>query len=226
MRYIEFNGNDYPFDPSMITDFDYLNRDQSKMCFDPISLALVGSTLATSTAGASVVGLLGAGGVLGAGTGIGATIGAGLASLGSIAGIAGLAATGLGGIAGMQESRARANAAKTNARIAEQNAETSRQQTAAAMDTQDRERRLRLGSSMARGGASGVGVESFGDIMQSSAAQEELDLLTLKTEGQLKENDFLNQASIKKAESKNIKKQGKLKTASSILSGGSTFLKG
>lgn len=47
-----------------------------------IETALVGTALASSTAGASTVGLLGAGGVLGAGTGLGATIGAGLSILG------------------------------------------------------------------------------------------------------------------------------------------------
>lgn len=48
-----------------------------------IETALLGAPLASATAGASTVGLLGAGGVLGAGTGIGATIGAGLAGIGS-----------------------------------------------------------------------------------------------------------------------------------------------
>jgi len=45
-----------------------------------MAATLVGAPLLASTAGASTVGMLGAGGVLGAGTGIGATIGSGIAA--------------------------------------------------------------------------------------------------------------------------------------------------
>jgi len=148
---------------------------QSKVCFDPITIALVASTA-------------------------------------------------LGGMSAIQEGKAQAQAARTNAEIAEQNAETTKQQTAAAVDKQDRERRLRMGSARAGAGASGVGAESFGDILQSSAAAEELDLLTLKTEGILKEQDFINEAGIQRTKAKTAKQQGRLKAASSILSGTSTYL--
>ena len=181
--------------------------------FDPITLALIGTaaTAATGTtaAAAATAGLIGAGGVV---------------TAGGIASGLGLVASGLGGLVAIQQGNVASNAAKANARIADNNAETTRQQTAVAVDKQDRERRLRTGSAIAGAGASGVGVQSFGDVLSSSAAQEELDLLTLKSEGLLKENDFLTDASLSRSKAKNAKTQGKLKAASSVLGGTSNFM--
>lgn len=96
----------------------------------------------------------------------------------------------------IQSLQAQQQADLYNQRIAEQNAQITGQQTQAQLDLQDRERRLRAGSARAAGGASGVGLESFGDILQSSAAQEELDLLTIKSEGLLRQRDYLNQSNL------------------------------
>ena len=76
-----------------------------------IETALVGSALLSSTAGASTVGLLGAGGVLGAGTGLGATIGAGIAGLGGLGTITtGLSIfSGLSSIVGGMQQQGMAN---------------------------------------------------------------------------------------------------------------------
>lgn len=100
--------------------------------------------------------------------------------------------------AAAEESRLRSQAAadEYNRTIALQNAEIVGQQTQAAMEKADRERRLRMGAARASGGASGVGLESFGDILQSSATQETLDLLTIKSEGALKKREFTTQAEL------------------------------
>lgn len=188
-------------------------------CFDPVTIALFGT--------AAAQGALASGAALATTAGLGATAGligaGGAVTLGGLA-TAGMAlATGLGGLASFRSSQAEEQAAKANARIAEQNAETTRQQNDVALERQDRESRLRKGSAIAAAGASGTGISSFGDILQSSAAQEELDLLTLKSEGILRENDFVNDASLSKSKAKSAKQQGQLGAASSILGMGGSF---
>lgn len=128
-------------------------------------------------------------------------------------------------IGAIQQGQAAKAEADYNATIAEQNAAITRQQTQAQLDTQDRERRLRAGAAMAAAGASGTGIESYGDILQSSAMQEELDLLTLKSEGLLRERDFTNQASVLKAQGKNAERSGYMQAASAVL-GGATKMMG
>lgn len=119
----------------------------------------------------------------------------------------------------IQQGQAAKRSADYNAAISRQNAETTRQQTEARKETQDRERRLRLGANIASGGASGVGSEAFGDVMASNAMQEELDLLTLESEGLLQARDFEAQANLQKAE-------GRQALTSSIIGAGSTILGG
>lgn len=119
----------------------------------------------------------------------------------------------------IQEGRAAKQSADDNAAVSRQNAERVRQQTEAQKETQDRERRLRLGANIAAGGASGVGIESFGDVLSSSAMQEELDLLTLESEGLLRSRDFETQAELQKL-------QGRQALSSSIIGAGSTVLGG
>lgn len=140
--------------------------------------------------------------------------------------IAVVASTAFQAIGAIQQGQAAKAEADYNARISEQNAEISRQQTKAQLDTQDRERRLRAGSAIAAAGASGTGIESFGDVLSSSAMQEELDLLTLKSEGLLRERDYTNQASLLKAKGKNAQRQGYMQAASAILGGGTKLMGG
>ena len=129
----------------------------------------------------------------------------------------------LGGIAqaNAQQSQyaAQARAAEYNAQIARQNAATVQSQTEAQLETQDRERRLRLGASMAAAGASGLDTSGFGDILSSSAAQEQLDLLTLQSEGMLKKRGFESEAAMQSATAQSIKSQAKLSKAASVMSG-------
>lgn len=96
----------------------------------------------------------------------------------------------------MQAAQANQQADEYNAAIARQNVSLVQGQTQAELEKADRERRIRMGAAKAAGGASGIGSESFGDILQSSAAQEELDLLTIKSEGLLREREFSTQAGL------------------------------
>ena len=92
-----------------------------------------------------------------------------------------------GGIAARQ-LRSDAETAKVNATLTEQ-------QTKQALEKQDRERRLRAGAARAAAGASGtLFTGSPLDVMQSSATQEALDLLTIESEGDLREQQFRAQA--------------------------------
>ncbi len=98
--------------------------------------------------------------------------------------------------AAMLQQQAQASANKYNQSIALQNAGIVDQQTKANIEIQDKQRRLRAGQSRASAASSGIGAESFGDIMRSNAAQEELDLLTIQSEGNLKSNQYRQQANL------------------------------
>ena len=119
---------------------------------------------------------------------------------------------------------AQAQAAAFNQRVAEQNAEIVRQQTDANIERQDRERRLRAGQARAQMGASGISGGSFLDILQSSAAQEELDLLTLENEGFLRQRDFSTQADLLGAQAENARGQARQSVAAGIMGGVSSGL--
>ena len=121
---------------------------------------------------------------------------------------------------------AQAQANEFNANVARENAKIVEGQTAAALSKADRERRMRLGANIAAGGASGTGVSSAGDILQSNSAQEELNLLTIKSEGLLKERSYLQNAALDDASALNtrnqiplVKSAAKSKSAAALLSG-------
>ena len=110
---------------------------------------------------------------------------------------------------------------KLQAQISEQQAELMKLQQALVTEKQDRERRLRRGANIAAAGASGTGIESFGDILQSSAMQEELDLLNIQSQGLLKERDFKTEARLSKARGSAAKTGAFLSAGSQILGGAS-----
>ena len=125
-----------------------------------------------------------------------------------------------------RQLQAQADADRYNAEIARQNAGIVEGQTQAELDKADRERRIRQGRAIASGGASGVGIESFGDILQSSAAQEELDLLTIKSEGLLRQRDFTTQSTLLESSAANsigqigaVKAAGKASKTAAIIGG-------
>ena len=121
----------------------------------------------------------------------------------------------------ISEGQAAKNEASYQSQIAGQNAETAKQQTRAAVEKQDMERRMRRGTAMASGGASGVGVESFGDVLQMNAQNEALDILTLKSEGLLQQRNFNNDANLANARGKNAVTGSYIKAGSALLGGAS-----
>ncbi|TXH10048.1 MAG: hypothetical protein E6R04_06350 [Spirochaetes bacterium] len=130
------------------------------------------------------------------------------------------------GAAQQAQLEAQASASRFNAEVAKQNAAITAEQTKANLEKADRERRIRLGRNVAAASASGTGAGSFGDILQSSSAQEELNLLTIRSEGLLKERSYLQNAALDTASAQNalnqvplVKSAAKTKSASAILSG-------
>lgn len=120
--------------------------------------------------------------------------------------------------------QAQADADAFNASVARENAQIVEQQTTAELEKADRERRIRIGKNIASGGASGVGQPL--DLLMSSAAEEELNLLTIQSEGLLKQRSFEQTAALDTASSKNrlnqipmVKSAGKARSASAILGG-------
>ena len=137
-----------------------------------------------------------------------------------------IASTGLQAISAIKEGQAASAEAKYTSQVADRNAQISQQQTEQALETQDRERRLRRGAAMASAGASGVGIESFGDILSSSAAQEEMDLLNIKNEGLLQQQNFQSESAFAKAKGKQAKSNSYLKAGAAILGGASSLYSG
>lgn len=126
----------------------------------------------------------------------------------------------------IQEGQAAKATADYNAEMATRNAKITEQQTTAAMETQDRERRIRRGQAIAGAGASGTGIESFGDILSSSAQQESMDLLTLQSEGLLRKRDFEAEASLQKTAGQNAMNSAILGAGSQLFAGGSKIFGG
>lgn len=126
----------------------------------------------------------------------------------------------------IRQLEAQAAADRFNADIAAQNAEIVEGQTRAELEKADRERRLRLGANIASSGGSGVGMDSALDILQDNAAQEELNLLTIESEGLLRQREFTTQEELLRASASNtanqvplVRSAGRSSRASSVISG-------
>lgn len=124
-----------------------------------------GASAAGLTAGAATAGLFGAGGAF--------SLGATLSTVG----------TAFSALSSISSAGAKSSAAEFNAAQARRDAEQTRLQTEADVERADRERRLRLGANIAKGAARGIGQPL--DILRDNAAQEELNILTIKNRGGL-----------------------------------------
>jgi hypothetical protein len=131
--------------------------------------------------------------------------------------IAGVSAAGA-----IQSAIASSNAAKFNASIANRNAQLA---TLNAQEQERRQRRLgrkRLGALRANIGASGVALTGTPlDLLADSAAQEELDALTIRHQGKLKSTSLNLQSGLLKTQAKNELISGGLKAGSALLLGAS-----
>ena len=132
----------------------------------------MGTALASSTAGASTVGLLGAGGVLGAGSGIGATIGAGLAGLGTALPYLSGGLSILGGVQQQQAASEQAGIARQQASM--QAAEAGRVSGAQAFQAEQDADRARSRQKLAFL-KSGVSLEGSPLLIMEETRQRGLD---------------------------------------------------
>lgn len=114
--------------------------------------------------------------------------------------------------------KAQADADRFNRQIALQNIEIVKGQTQAEFDKADRERRLRLGANIAAGAST--------DVLSSNATQEALNLLTIRSEGLLREREFQTQANLLESSARSADSQvssviaaGKASKSAAILGG-------
>ena len=189
-------------------------------CHGPVAAVIplfLGSaaTAATATAAATAAtaGLFGVGGAFALGATL-STLGTAFAAFSVITG------------AGAQAGAADFNAAQAerDRALTIQQTETLKQQNEAALTQADRERRLRLGANIAKGGARGLGQPL--DILRDNAAQEELNILTIKQQGALQQRagviqaqGFGTQAELERAKAETARTQGRLGVGATVLSG-------
>lgn len=122
--------------------------------------------------------------------------------------------TGLQVVGTLQQAAASSSAAKANARIAENNAAISRQQGEEAAFRRRRDIAASLGRARVNAAASGAGTGgSVEDILFDSAFQGALDVATEKHNATIKAIGFEAEASVARAEAKNIKTAGYISAA-------------
>ena len=131
--------------------------------------------------------------------------------------------TGLGLVSTLQNANATRAANKANAQIAENNAKIAESQTAAAVEKQRREGLLRQGAARAAAASRGTGIGSAYDILADNAAQEELDVLTIKHQGLLRKTGYLQDAALETASGKAVKKNTPYLLGGQLLTSSSKF---
>lgn len=124
-------------------------------------------------------------------------------------------------VSALQKAQAESTAARYNAETAEQNAKQA-QDKAREDERQFRQQtKKQLGTMRANYGASGVTMEGSPlDVLESSAANAELDALKIRQTGEAKANAFRGEARLERFKGDYALKAGKLSAASALLSGG------
>lgn len=142
-----------------------------------------------------------------------------------MSGVLDFAASGVQAAGQIQASEAQARAAEFNAQVGQERAGIQATQTAADVAKGRREGRTRAGASRAAAGALGGLQGSALDILESSAVQQELDILTIKQKGAVAEKDLLTGARLDILEAKSTRAAGKIGAASSVLRGSASLAK-
>lgn len=121
----------------------------------------------------------------------------------------------------VQEGRAARMAGEYNAQVAEQNAAYSLEQ---AKEDERRQRQLAkkfIGEQRASYGASGITMDGSAlDVLQESAANAELDALTIRFTGRQRYSAYVNEANAERTSGKNQQKAAYLKAAAKLADGG------
>jgi hypothetical protein len=132
-----------------------------------------------------------------------------------------IAGTAVQAIGAIQQGNAANAAAKYNAQVARNNAIAARQTAAANAAREERLSRKRLGTLRAGVGASGITLEGTPlDLFEDSAAEEELQRLSILHGGEVESIGFENTSQLELARGRAAKRAGYMKAASTILLGG------
>lgn len=122
-----------------------------------------------------------------------------------------------------QQGQAAKTQAKFNAKIADENAQSARAQSAMQQQQQDRENYKRLGAIRANQGASGGTMEGSAlDVLGETAAQGELEKQNIGYRGEMQARGFTNTASLDLFGGKQAEKAGNIQAGSELLKGASS----
>lgn len=120
----------------------------------------------------------------------------------------------------ISQAQSAKSAANYNAAVAERNATVSRQQAAANEAAQRRENYRAMGRIRAGYGAAGVTPEGSPlDILESSAAEAELDALNTRYKGELTAIGYQDEATLQRSRASSAMTAGVLNAGSALLSG-------
>lgn len=133
--------------------------------------------------------------------------------------------TGLKVLGALQAGSAAGAAADMNARVARNNARWAEYKTGVELSQQDRARRLRQGAARAQGAATGGITGSAADIIADNAAQEEMDLMTIRTEGMLRAGSYRANAAMDSARADSSRMAGYIGAGSRLLSGAADLVR-
>lgn len=131
------------------------------------------------------------------------------------------AGTALSAASFLQQGAAAKASARYNSALYERNAQIAQQN---AQFQEDRQRRMaaqRMGSNRAAIGASGVTMDGSAlDILESNAAQEELDALMIRWNGTNAAGDLMGNAGLQRAQGANAQTGSYIGAGSALLLGG------
>lgn len=127
-------------------------------------------------------------------------------------------------VGAVRSAQANSAAANFNAQVSERNAVVARQQAAADEARQRSITQRRLGSIRAAYGASGVTMEGTPlDLLEDSAAQAELDALTIRYKGELAAIGAGDDATLQRARAKSAREEGTWRAASALTSAAGSY---
>jgi hypothetical protein len=121
----------------------------------------------------------------------------------------------------LQQGAAAKASSRYNAALYERNSQIAQQNAAFQEDRQRRLATQRMGTNRAAIGASGVTMDGSAlDILESNAAQEELDALMIRWNGANVSGDLMSNAGLQRAQGTNAQIGSYIGAGSSILLGG------
>lgn len=134
-----------------------------------------------------------------------------------MAAAASIVGTGLSMLGSIKQGNDEANVSDYNAQIASQNAGLAVEQSSEDARRSLVKTAMVVGNDQANYAASGVtGEGSAADVLRSSAAQGELDALSIQNQGAVKANAYMNEAQLDEYKGSNDQESGYLGAAASL----------